>query len=85
MSYLSIRNMNFTLARREQEGLSPVFPETRERSHYWFIERKSKIDKSKWVFVRDAIATKSEIVQIWNRHYRNSSLGKYRLVHKLKY
>ena len=35
-----------------------------ERSHYWFIERKS-VRGNKWIFVRDFIGTKCEVAALY--------------------
>ena len=74
--------MNYTLARREQEGSMLLPDPNREKSHYWHVERKARRG-SRWIFVRDLMATKSEAADVWNKRYRGRK--DYRLRHKLTY
>ena len=86
MTALSIRNMNFTLARRAQEGTMETKPSD-DHSHYWFIERKAlrkKNGKANWIFVRDFMATKREAADLFVRLYSNR-IEKFRLHHVMKY
>lgn len=88
MTALSIRHMNMTLARREQDSSMEPLLADREKSHYWFIERKSKAGRGKsdeWVFVRDFMGSKREAAELFVKNYRHSKLGKFRLVHRLTY
>jgi len=90
MSSLSIRHMNFAL--REQERMQwardalafaslPV-AEKADRNHYWWIERKAKRGKGKWIFERDFVGSKKEAAELWRKHYRG---GNFRLRHLMKY
>jgi hypothetical protein len=90
MSALSIRNMNHTLAQmeyiraRKAAGWYASLPaeEKADRSHYWFVERKSKRNKKEWIFVRDLFATKREAADLFVKHF---SGGGYRLRHIMSY
>lgn len=91
MPALSIRTMNRTLEELEQirdqheaqwyASLSER--EKADRSHYCFIERKSKNGR-KWIFVRDLAATKKEAADAFRKWYRGRT-PRYRLRHLLKY
>jgi len=88
---LSIRNMNFTLQfmeherdRKNHEWYMSLPADVRaNRSHYWFLERKAKRGK-KWIFVRDIVATKSEVAVLFVKHFRTPN-RQYRLRHLLAY
>jgi hypothetical protein len=86
--------MNFTLqamehirARKDAEWYANLPAEEKaERSHYWFIERKSRNGRGKWTYVRDYMGTKKEAAELFCKHFRNRADGrKYRLHHLLEY
>lgn len=86
MTALSIRNMHYTMAHREQAGTMADLDARRERSRYWFIEKRVKRGgKLEWSFVRDYIGTKREAADLFVKFYRHNRTGKFRLVHKLSY
>ena len=58
---------------------------TKEKSHYWWIQRKTRRTKKNpdgWLVVRDIMATKSEIAEIFVKHFRD---GRHRIKHLLTY
>lgn len=94
MSSLSIRHMNFTLqtmahiqSQKNAEWYANLSAEEKaERSHYWFIERKSRNGRRTWTHVRDYVGTKKEAAELFCKHFRNREDGrKYRLHHQLEY
>jgi hypothetical protein len=88
---LAYRHMNYTLqamaheeARKSAEWYASLPEEERaDRSHYWFVEKKSKNGK-KWLFVRDAQWTKSEAAAAFRKFYQNREV-KFRIRHLLAY
>jgi len=90
MSYLSYRHMGFTLHQLEliqwakDAEILANLPADRERCYYWFLERKARRGKNKWIFVRDLRATKREAAEIFVKHYRNRK-ETFRLRHIMKY
>jgi phage terminase large subunit-like protein len=55
-----------------------------KRSHYWFVEKKSKRGK-KWIVVRDLQMTKREAAEYFCKHLRLRTDYKFRLRHIMKY
>lgn len=80
MTALSIRNMNYTLARRSQEGeMATRSAADSERAQLWVFERKNNRG-NKWSTVgRSFLATKSRAGELWIRHFKSRTDGKYRL------
>lgn len=84
MTALSIRSMNFTLARREQQGEMATIQDNTEKVHYWWVERKA-LRGNTWSKVTEGFLTKSDAAKLWNKHFRNRTDRKYRLRHILTY
>lgn len=88
MTALSIRHMNFTLQRMELEEANRAMKAYESRpadspiSHYWFIERKAKHGRNKWIHVRDYVGTKQEVALFFCKYFRD---GNHRLTHQLTY
>ena len=57
--------------------------QTTERSHYWFIERKS-VRGNKWIFVRDFIGTKREVAALYVKYFQHQSPA-CRIRHQMSY
>ena len=70
MTALSIRYMRMTLARREQEGIMTTPSKEQEESRYWYVERKAKRGKDKWVLVRAFWATEHRANEFFNSNYQ---------------
>lgn len=73
---LAYRNMNFTLARRDQQGLMSLPEGETEPSRYYYVERKSKKGKDKWIFVRSFWSTPRRAQDSFNSNYQD---GQHRL------
>ncbi len=95
MTALSIREMNYTLAFREEcaEEMLKTMPTSDNKTQaycYWSIWRKVVKTTKKhgtqtsWKFVHDAVWTKAEAADAWNKNYR-AHPGEYRLKFHLKY
>jgi hypothetical protein len=76
MTALSIRYMRMTLARREQEGIMSAPSKEREESRYYFVERKAKRRKDKWIVVRSFWSTPARAEEFFNTNYQD---GQHRL------
>jgi hypothetical protein len=73
---LSIRYMNITLARREQEGIMTT---PTQESCYYYVERKAKRNKNgreHWIFVKAFWSTPTRAEEFFNKNYQD---GQHRL------
>ena len=85
MTALSIRRMYFTMLEREAEQAqrdaaeyARIPADQREEYFYWFIEKKSKSRKGKWIWVRDYFGPKRKAAELFVSRYRNQPV-KHRL------
>jgi hypothetical protein len=80
MSYLSIRHMQFTMARREQGDSGEPIPTPDEAVKYWWIERRNKRSKIEiWLFVKAFWATEIKANQYFQSVYPENQQRAYRL------
>lgn len=66
---------------RVREEQEKEYPASSEAVHYWHVEKRTK--RLRWKFHTELFMTKSEVRELWQKHYQGNK--QFRLRHLIAY